>query len=204
MPKLLLSIALAAMIWSACSKSDYPDKGSGDPVFWVEMADAFTAVNLTAGEGRTYLFTQVNRGRDAVLTMSGGFANADCPTTDCPASLRFEFRNESIENTVQPELIWAENQNWDFQPPHDSVYFKTVSIQWVDSTGVLLRSDLINQSSSPANTFFQILSSEPWEPNEHGIQTWKMKVSFSCRLSDSLQLNTKQVVGNGVIAVGYQ
>ena len=204
MPKFLFSIALAAMIWSACSKSEYPDNGSEDPVFWVEMADTSTAVNLTAGEGGTYLFTQVNRGRDEVLTMSGGFADADCPTTDCPYSLRFEFRNESIENTVQPELIWAESQDWSFRSPDDSVSFKTVSIQWVDSTGVLLRSDLIDQSSSPVNTFFQILASEPWEPNENGVQTWKMKVSFSCRLSDSLQLNTKQVFGNGVIAVGYQ
>ncbi|MBV6439811.1 MAG: hypothetical protein DYG98_18470 [Haliscomenobacteraceae bacterium CHB4] len=74
-----------------------------------------------------------------------------------------------------------------------------VSIQWIDPQGTIWRSDL--NAQLPGATF-EVLESEPYEKNERGQATRKMRVAFNCLLfndaGESLPFN-----GNGVIAVAH-
>jgi len=210
MKKLLIPMALAAMIWSACSKENVPDSGSDTPVFMVRFEDSISGPGnvFTAGLGRTYLFTRVERGSDNVLVMSGAFADAGCPAGDCPGSLKFQFRNIGVENFVNPIEIFGSDQSWEYKSPlSDSLALHTVSIQWVTQQGAIFRSEIIPQpqdSSGSSLSHFRILNSQLWEINERGEDTWKMEVDFSCLVFDSLQQEERKIIGSGVIAVGYR
>lgn len=74
-----------------------------------------------------------------------------------------------------------------------------VSIQWIDSQGISWRSDL---STQPPDATFQVFESEPYEKNERGQVTRKMRVAFDCLLfndaGESLPFS-----GSGVIAVAH-
>jgi len=209
MRKILLFIPLAAIIWSACSKSDIPDQGSDTPVFMLGFEDSLNGNGyaLTAGVGGNYLFTRVDRGSDNVLVMSGAFADAGCPSGDCPGSVKFQFRNTWFENFVLPEEIFGADQSWEYKSPlSDTLALHTVAIQWVTNEGTVLRSDILPQ---PQDTFgalshFTILNSEGWETNERGETTWKMKVDFTCWVFDSILGQERRILGNGVIGVGYR
>ncbi|GEM_PF-1085984 len=206
--RLLISITLAATIWSACCKSEPPDGGFDTPVFSVGFeADSNTTAGMTAGVDGKYLFTRVEQGSDNVLVMSGAFADADCPIGNCPESVKFEFKNEWLENFVRPDSIFAVDQSWEYKSPlSDSFALHTVVIQWVTPNGSVLRSDQLPQpqDTSGSLSHFIILDSEPWETNERGEKTWKMHVDFSCWLFDSIQNQEQKIMGSGVIAVGYR
>ena len=205
MRQILLPIAMAAMIWSACTKSEFPDMSFESPVFSVSIeSDSLSTVDMTAGKNGVYLFTQVKRGLDEVLVMSGSFADSNCPTGDCPGSLRFEFRNEWQENFVRPDTLFLPGlwpYTWLYSP---DVLTKTVAIRWVSPDGVVLRSDIFPQLQNPDSIYFNVLKSESWENNELGDKTWKMDVNFACQLVDSMQTQVQFVVGSGVIAVAYR
>jgi len=205
--RLLIPITLAAMIWSACSKSELPDGGFDSPVFFVGFeADSNMIADMTAGVDGKYLFTRVERGADNVLVMSGAFADASCPTGDCPGSVRFDFRNINTENTTEAASIFEEGTNWEYRPNNnqDTLQHFTVGIRWVTPNGSVLRSDLIPQPQTFDSSFFRILSSRDWELNERGETTWKMDIDFSCWLFDSIQSQQRKIMGSGVIAVGYR
>ncbi len=194
------------MIWSACSKSDPPDGGFDSPVFFIGFeAPPSSGFDLTAGLDGTYLFTQVERSSNGVLVMSGAFSDADCPSGDCPESVKFEFNNEWQENFARPDSIFGIDQSWEYKSPlNDSLY--KVTIQWVTPDGSILRSDILPQPQDTSGSLSQfiILDSEPWEMNERGEKTWKMNVEFSCWLWDSVQSQQQRIIGSGVIAVGYR
>lgn len=208
MRNILIPITLVAMIWSACSKSDPPGGGFDSPVFSVGFeAPPDSGFGLTAGLNGTYLFTKVEGGTvsNRVLVMSGAFADASCPAGDCPGSVKFEFKNEWLENFVRPDSIFGYDQSWEYQSPlNDTLY--NVTIQWVTPEGSVLRSDILPQpqDTSGSLSHFIILDSEPWEMNERGEKTWKMNVDFSCWLFDSIQSQERRIMGSGVIAVGYR
>jgi len=206
MGKIFFSVLLASVIWSACSKSDIPDGGSGNPVFWIRLnAEGADTAFYTAGLDNVYLYSEVNRGADQVLVMSGTFANVDCPNSNCPGSVRFDFRNSSIEPTVfEPNLLFGPDFNWIYKstsvnPP----FFGSVAIRWVTPSGNIYKSDFFPQDSLSGSTF-KVLESEPWELNERGEATRKMNISFSCLALDSMQNQEQYLTGNGVIAVGYR
>ncbi|MFN0034230.1 MAG: hypothetical protein ACKVUS_04130 [Saprospiraceae bacterium] len=206
MRKILLPISLAALLWSACSKSEFPSGGFENPVFRTGF-EADPPVSWTAGEGGAYLFTRVEQGEGNVLVMSGAFADAGCPMGDCPGSMRFEFRNEWPESFVRPDSIFKAGKSWTYKSPFDdSLSLHTVALQWVMPDGAVFRSDILPQpqDSSGTSPHFNILHSEPWEKNERDEATWKMDVSFSCWLFDTVHQKERKILGSGVIAVGYR
>lgn len=207
MYRILAYIALAAIIWSSC-KADEPGEDMIEtPVFKVQIQpgifnpDADSAAYVAGVDG-IYLFTGVKRENDQVLVMSGAFASVNCPTGDCPGSVRFEFRNENEGNMVEPDSLFFSDQLWVFKSPFQNPpYFHTVKIHWVTPDGRTLLSDVFPQDSS---TFFRVLNPGPWESNEKGEKTWKMSIDFSCIMLDSLSSNEQPVRGSGVIAVAYK
>lgn len=89
MQKLLLSALAACFIITACSKTQAPS-GFNDPVFMVTYQDT-TLTTITAGLNGVYLFTKYTL-QNGVFHSTNTFADATCPTGDCPGSLSFEFR----------------------------------------------------------------------------------------------------------------
>ncbi len=204
MSKILFPIALAAIIWSACTKSDAPDNIVEVPVFNVRIDSVNgDTTRMTAGQNGVYLFTNVKRGSDSVLVMSGAFADSDCPAGDCPGSVKFEFRNIHEENFVEPGFIFDPGQEWAYHSFLDSFGLQTVTIRWGTPDGSILSTFPIPQNQD-SSVYFNILNSEPWEPNERGEKTWKMEVEFSCWMVDSMQGLIRRVSGDGMIAVGYR
>jgi len=205
MGKILFSILLASVIWSACSKSDILDGGSGDPVFWLRLnVEAGDSASFTAGLNNIYLYSEVNQDSDQVLVMSGTFADVTCPGSNCPGTARFDFRNTSIEPSLsEPNSLFGPDFNWVYKSPMISPpFFGTVAIRWVTPSGNIFTTDFSAQDST--NFKFKILDSEPWELNERGENTWKMNVNFSCLALDSMQNQERLLTGSGVIAVGYR
>jgi hypothetical protein len=204
MHKILLSILLAGLIWSACTKSDAPDGGFDTPVFLVGLeADSIGGL-YTAGLDGVYLFTRVERGDDRVLVMSGTFADASCATGSCPGSVRFEFRNANMENFAKPDSLFGIDQFWEYKSPFsDTFALHTVAIQLVTPSGDVYRSDILPQPQDTSSRFL-IVNSERWESNERGESTWKMDVSFSFSLFSTETFQEKKVLGSGVIGVAYR
>jgi len=83
--------------------------------------------------------------------------------------------------------------------PSDTLQLGKVAIQWIDSKGVVWRSDRQAQSSK---ALFKVSASNSYDLNEQGQKTWKMQVSFFCRLF-SPKGEFQEVEGSGTIAVGY-
>jgi hypothetical protein len=205
MGKIFFSVLLASVIWSACSKSEIPDGGSGNPVFWLRLnAEGADTAFYTAGLNNIYLYSEVNRDTDEVVVMSGTFADVNCPNSTCPGSARFDFRNISTEPTVsEPNFLFGPDYNWIYKSPSTNAPFLgTVAIRWVTPSGNIYKSELSQDSTSGST--FEVLESEPWELNERGETTWKMLINFSCQALDSMQNQVRYLSGNGVIAVGYR
>lgn len=204
MHKILFPILLACVFWSACSKTDIPGDGSETPVFSVGMDGDSIGASYTAGLNGIYLFTRVEQGDDRVLVMSGTFADASCATGNCPGSVRFEFRNVNQENSALPIEIFGIDQFWEYKSPlSDTFALHTVAIQLITAYGEVFRSDIFPQDTSFISSFL-IEDAEPWENNERGELTWKMKVNFNCALFSTETFQEKEVFGSGVIAVAYR
>lgn len=63
---------------------------------------------------------------------------------------------------------------------NDELQLGRVALQWIQpETGQILRSDLGQQ---PSDSYFQVLESAFYEPNENGEKTSWMRVQFRCRL----------------------
>ncbi len=206
MHKTLIFIVLAALIWSACTKSDLPDPVFENPVFMVNFDSTSEGpASVTAGKDGIYLFTEVSRGFDELLVLSGAFADSKCPTGDCPGSLRFEFRNEWTQDFVRPDTLFREEfwpYYWFYNP---DIQPQTVTIRWVRSDGAIFRSDIFPQFPNQDSIHFTVFKSGAWETNENGEKTWKMDIDFACQLFDSTQQSQpKFVKGTGVIAVAYR
>ncbi len=89
MQKLLFPTLAICLILAACSKTQAPS-GFNDPVFMVTYQDT-TSKTITAGLNGVYLFTKYTL-QNGVFQSTNTFADATCPTGDCPSSLSFEFR----------------------------------------------------------------------------------------------------------------
>lgn len=74
-----------------------------------------------------------------------------------------------------------------------------VTIQWVDPSGSIWRSDRNDQA--PFSSFL-VETSEDYEKNEKGQKTRKMNVFFVCRLFNTAG-ESRTISGSGVIAVAY-
>lgn len=87
------------------------------------------------------------------------------------------------------------------QTTQDSLQFGTVNIRWVDENNSVWESRL---NAQPGSSYFQIESAEPYELNENSQKTYKMQVSFSCRLYSVLEpMLYKVITGTAVIGVAY-
>lgn len=81
----------------------------------------------------------------------------------------------------------------------DGNQFSGVTIKWKDAAGKWYSSDAVAQ---PASSYFEILSTEPYEFNSDRYPTQKMKIRVNCRVSDGInELDLEQV--EAVIAVAY-
>lgn len=74
-----------------------------------------------------------------------------------------------------------------------------VSIQWIDSQGIIWRSDRGIQESS---AFFTVAESASYHSNEKGQKTRKMRVLFDCTLYNDTGQG-RLFSGSGVIAVAH-
>lgn len=92
--------------------------------------------------------------------------------------------------------------NFDYivNPVFDSLQLSRIIIQYTDASGRVYSSRLVAQD---AQSNFTINSIEEYKPNESGQRTKKIKVSFSCRLSDGFSvIELKNVVAT--IAIAYE
>ncbi len=97
---------LFVVLWSACSKTDFPPDEPGDPVFTAQFLLETEEHTLVAGQDSVYLFTDYRPGNDEVLVLSGSFAAVNCPAGDCPGSLTFQFRNDHTGSGVSPDTLF--------------------------------------------------------------------------------------------------
>lgn len=81
----------------------------------------------------------------------------------------------------------------------DSIQFGVITIQWVDGQGGIWRSDAGLQ---PLESRFAVLKSEPYDNNEKGDHTWKLRVSFDCLLFNQ-NGNSRSFLGEGIIALAH-
>jgi hypothetical protein len=102
MKKIWLAFLLAAALWSACNVEPLPPDSSNEPVFFVDFSvgeDSVDVDSFKAGVGNIYHYTRnepLNAGAGAVAF--SGFSQVGCPTSDCPGSLRFEFRGNFVDS----------------------------------------------------------------------------------------------------------
>lgn len=102
--RLYLLLALAFVQWT-CLKEGLNPGPSNDPVFMVDFRVDGTAYSLTAGLQTTYMFTRAERGNDEVWQFSGSFADAGCPSLDCPGTLTFIWRNFAPGNNFDSTWV---------------------------------------------------------------------------------------------------
>lgn len=76
--------------------------------------------------------------------------------------------------------------------------YPSVAIQWVDANGVIWRSDRGPQSVDVS--VFEVVSSEPYEPNDNGDEVKKLRVHFSCFLYSDNGFVTG-INGSGVVGM---
>jgi hypothetical protein len=75
-----------------------------------------------------------------------------------------------------------------------------VKLSWIDQSNHEFSSALIGQ---PEESFFQILSSEEFHPNESGDRTRLLHVKMNVLLSDGKETK-RMVCDKAVLAVGYR
>lgn len=204
MKNIWFPVLLATLVWNACNPVEFPDDVQEDPVFSLSMtAEPDTQTyQWVAGLNNFYLFTQVRKGPDSILQFSGTFVEPFCTDTHCQNSIRFEFINNTFENFTEPSLIFGSSTEWPYRFIQNEL--NTVAIQWVSNEGRVYRSDLLMQEDSNFIGHFFIESSEPWENNELGQQTWKMTINFNCLMQNQQSQEVRRVQGQGVIGVAYQ
>jgi hypothetical protein len=81
-----------------------------------------------------------------------------------------------------------------------TTYLDGVSITWIDGSNITFRSDKCKQ---PADSYFEIIKSEAFEPNERGEPGRLLTMRFNLMLSDGnrqIRCNSE----NAVIAVSYK
>ena len=85
--------------------------------------------------------------------------------------------------------------------PVDILQLGRITIRWVDDNGVTWVS---HKGLQTPDAYFQIISSEAYEPNENGRKTHKMNVAFSCRLfNNNNPSQSRPLSGTAVIAVAH-
>jgi hypothetical protein len=203
MKKIWFPLLMATLIWNACNPVEFPDGVLENPVFSVSLTPD-TQYQWVAGLNDHYLFTGVKKDVDSILQLSGTFASLFCPSGECGNSIRFEFLNNTVANVEEPALLFGPNTEWPYRFVQNDSLLGTVAIQLVSKEGRLYRSDFISQQDSNFVGHFFVESSEPWEKNERGEQTWKMTINFNCLLQNLQTQEVRNVQGQGVIGVAYQ
>lgn len=195
MKYILLAATLLTCLLNACRDADIPDGVLEDPVFSVNSSVS----SQKAGENGVYLFTNAAKDSAGVLVFSCAFAPVDCPGGDCPGSLKFMFRNRQPGNVVSLDTLFNPDQGWYYREPIGSG-LQSVTIQWVSENGIVFRSDQMVQA---ADAYLIIDESGPWENNENDKRTWKMDITFACRIFGPIN-EELDMVGEAVIAVAYE
>jgi len=105
-------------------------------------------------------------------------------------SAAFDFTVTEVEK-VDSALVFV---------PGDSLCFSKITVGYVDAAGRSFRSDLHQQ---PGFSYFKILTTEDFGPNENGEKTKKLTIRFACRMWDGQGGFIEIKNGEGVIAVAY-
>lgn len=83
---------------------------------------------------------------------------------------------------------------------NDSLQLSNVVVEWRDEGGRLYTSSGLKQ---PATAAFRIIEKSAYEPNEKGERTMKVKVKFTCQVSDGTRtIELKDI--EAVIALAYR
>lgn len=103
-----LCLILFLMLWAACKKEDLPPGGTGTPVFTANYTTPGTInSSVTAGVSSIYLFTDFQTDNQNTIVCSGTFAATNCPSGNCPGSLRFEFGTVQAGTAFSPDSVFA-------------------------------------------------------------------------------------------------
>jgi hypothetical protein len=155
-----------------------------------------------------YILTALSSGTQVISTMwntgdtTAGFMT-DLLSDEYRVTVTDDFQSTASATLEQPSTDDLPLRTVNF------IYFTTpvllpgangaVSIQWVDDQGIIWRSD---RNLQPPGSAFQVLESMPYDPNENGRKTRKMRVSFQCKLFND-DGESRDFSGTGVIAVAY-
>ncbi len=82
----------------------------------------------------------------------------------------------------------------------DSLGYGKVVVRWTDALGVLFSSE---NSAQPTESYFELISHNPYETNAQGIATEQVKFQLRCKLFGG-GTEKELVVNDGVMAVGYR
>ncbi|MBL7828339.1 MAG: hypothetical protein JNJ57_17035 [Saprospiraceae bacterium] len=162
MHKLLVSTLCTLLVLAACRKTEF-DSEVNNPVFFtgISLQNGDT-LGYTAGIDGIYHFTFIEKELDKWRSING-FSATDCPKSDCPNSLRFEFlMNDTVDPSNWHSLPFAAPDS-SSQPTSYLVNFK-----WDDSisfteqrlyiNGILLAENgsgaVLNVNSSVSEVLF--------------------------------------------------
>jgi hypothetical protein len=102
MKKIWLGFWAGLAFWSACKVEPLPPDSANDPVFFVDFSvgeDSVDEVSFKAGLGNIYHYTRSEPLNGVLGAVAfSGFSGVGCPTSDCPGSLRFEFRGNFVDS----------------------------------------------------------------------------------------------------------
>lgn len=103
-------------------------------------------------------------------------------------NIPFQFQNE----IRSPQISFDADESGTLSQ------YPSVAIQWVDANGVIWRSDRGPQSVDIS--VFEVVSSEPYEPNDNGDQVKKLRVHFGCFLYNEIG-DVTGINGSGVVGM---
>lgn len=106
-------------------------------------------------------------------------------------------------HATQLSQFCAANYSYSVTPYPNTKNLSNVVINWTDAAGINYTSD---HSSQPADSYFRIISEEPYSDNENGQKTKKVHVKFKCTVYPVGTSGAGIVIDNAeaVIAVAYK
>lgn len=96
----MLAAVCCAFALFSCKKAENLNNVQENPVFTTTFLLDTQTNTLTAGVNGIYLFTRATRDTQKVYNLSGSFAPAACPDTDCPGAFTLRLRTRTIVDST--------------------------------------------------------------------------------------------------------
>jgi hypothetical protein len=194
----LMYVFLLAQMWR-CS-ADTSDMDDTQPIFFLSGQWGGSVMDIKAGVGNYYLFTDYRPGGPADsnrLLLSGRFATVGC-TNQCPVSVAFFFQNNQPGGQVDIQKLLSLQKMYPYTALISTADLTRVRIELQGPDGAVWRTD---DGPQLLNARFGVTRVGPYKDNENKQATWQMTVDFDCLLYRNGEARALQ--GAGVIAVAY-